>query len=258
MTCLVVEAGTYASPLKMEAVFVNVTTTDRNNNFVGTTVTYKQPYSSPVVVGQVATANDMRFQAFWSFGSNRNSPPSSSALRVGRHVGNDTATSRSQETLGYVVFESGQFVLGGRSGVAGVGGAAVSGYDNAPPYSYTLSSSLTAPSTAVVSQTSMRANTGSWAVSWLDSPFPTTSSLQTVLDTDVFGGNPRTHAAENVAYVAFDAPGSQSSASGPRSEIVRVVASTTAWTTVTLANTYASPPVVVCSPHYEPCEACEQ
>jgi hypothetical protein len=258
MTCLVVEPGTYSSPVKMEAVFINVTTTDRNGNFAGSSVSYKQSYTSPVVLGQVVTANDMRFQAFWSFGTNRNNPPSSSALRMGRHVGNDTATSRSQETLAYVVFESGQVSVGSRTALAGVGGATVLGYDNSPPYSYTLSSPLTSPNAAIVSQTSMRANAGSWAVSWLDSPFTSTSTLQTVLDTDSIGGNARTHAAENVAYLAFDGSGSAQSSLGPTSEVIRVVAKTSMWTTVSLVNTYTAPPVVVCSPHYEACEACSQ
>ena len=67
MTCLVAEAGTYsaATGMKFEAKRVSVSNVDRTGSFgTGTAVSYGQTYtvSTPVVIGQVQTANDMRFQ----------------------------------------------------------------------------------------------------------------------------------------------------------------------------------------------------
>lgn len=59
---LVVEAGVYTVAqhgVKLEAVKHTSTVTDQNNSWVGQNRAYSSRYTSPVVVGQVMTYNDM-------------------------------------------------------------------------------------------------------------------------------------------------------------------------------------------------------
>ena len=63
------------------------------------------------------------------------SPPSSAALYVGKHVGEDPNVSRADETIGYMVVESGSGTISGVAYEAGVGADIVEGVGNAPPRS---------------------------------------------------------------------------------------------------------------------------
>lgn len=69
---VVVEAGVYTEGVHgvtMEAVKYTSTTTDRagdgNIHWIGETRSYSNAYVSPVVFGQVMTANDPNFSTFW-------------------------------------------------------------------------------------------------------------------------------------------------------------------------------------------------
>lgn len=64
-------------------------------------------YSKPCVFGGVQTSNDDRFQAFWANGGNNITSPSSSAIYLGRHIGADLVTTRANEDMGYIIWESG-------------------------------------------------------------------------------------------------------------------------------------------------------
>ena len=48
------------------------------------------------------------FSVFWARGADSSSPPSSDALYVGKHVGEDPDPIRSSETIGYIVIEAGK------------------------------------------------------------------------------------------------------------------------------------------------------
>lgn len=71
---------------------------------------YNQPFSEPVVVGQVMPANssdcysylcfDELWTAFWCRGSSVGSPPSSDALYMGKHKGEDFLFERDNEIIG--------------------------------------------------------------------------------------------------------------------------------------------------------------
>ena len=76
---LAVETGVYteaADGVTMEAATFASTVTDTASSWVGQPVAMANSYSNPAVVGQVATANDGRWSAFWSRGASRTAPPS--------------------------------------------------------------------------------------------------------------------------------------------------------------------------------------
>ncbi len=72
------------------------------------------------------------FSVFWARGADSSSPPSSDALFVGKHAGEDPDPIRSSETIGYIVMETGKRAVGGLEYLAGVGGDTVVGMDQGP------------------------------------------------------------------------------------------------------------------------------
>ncbi len=206
---VVVEEGVYdQSGFKMEAVKFTSTVTDENNNWAGESRTYQQSYSAPVVVGQVMTSNDA-WSVFWAAGSSRTAPPSSTALTVGKMVGEDTDTTRVDETIGYLVIEasgSGTDEIEGLPYVAGVGADTVRGPTNAPPYIYNYTAMPNAK-TAVVSQAGMDGGNGGWAMLYGDTPVPATSgTLSLAVDEDQVADSERYHTTEQIAYFVIDPP----------------------------------------------------
>ncbi len=126
---VVVEEGVYPN---MEAVRFESSVTDGSGSWVGEQRSYQNTYGSPVVIGQVMSTSDEAFSVFWARGADATSPPSSQALFVGKHVGEDPNTVRSTETIGYIVIEEGKRTLGGLEYLAGVGGDTVVGMDEGP------------------------------------------------------------------------------------------------------------------------------
>ena len=147
---LVMEEGVYQRSehgVQMEAHrFVSTVTDGPGADFaddpplawVGEAQTLANHYEQPVVLGQVMSYNDPRWSVFWSRSAASFMQPPTDTLRVGKHIGEDPARSRADETLGYVVIESGSGTLGGFEFVAAVGGAEISGVDDIPPFSYPL------------------------------------------------------------------------------------------------------------------------
>ena len=176
----------------MEAVKFTSTVTDRKGSWVGQAQSYSNTYANPVVVGQVMTYNDANFSAFWSRGATSLSPPSSSTLFAGKHVGEDIDTTRANETIGYIVIEAGSGTVGSSGGagggppgsgpgavnsvnyVAGLGTDTVRGVGDAPPYTY-AATGLTDPASAVLSQAGADGNDGGWAI--LYGPSPVTAEI---------------------------------------------------------------------------------
>ena len=104
-----IEEGVYNEPgFKLEAVQVSSDATSRRGKWVIDTIDYQQLYDQPVVVGQVMSANDDAWSTFWASSNQRNSPPSSEKLNLGKHVGEDPNRTRSSETIGYFVIEATQ------------------------------------------------------------------------------------------------------------------------------------------------------
>ena len=106
------------------------TVTDRQGNWIGQPQVYANSYADPVVLGQVMTENDVGFSVFWSRGASPDEAPTGSTLYTGKHVGEDSDTTRADETIGYVVVEAGIYTINGMDLVAGLGSVTVSGVEN--------------------------------------------------------------------------------------------------------------------------------
>jgi hypothetical protein len=163
---MVVEEGVYtqaADGVQMEAHKMTSTVTDENDSWVGQSRPYSNAYTDPVVLGQVMSANDPDWSVFWSQGSDRTKVPTSSVLSVGKHVGADADTVRADETIGYIVIESGSGTISGVAYWASVGSDKVRGMGDSPPYTYALGATSQV-STAIAIQTGMDGADGGWAV----------------------------------------------------------------------------------------------
>ena len=199
---LVVEAGTYdLGGAKFEAFTYNSTVTDTRTSWNGQAQSYGQSYSSPVVLGQVMSSNDADWSVFWCRGGSRSQAPTASTLFTGKTVCEDSDTTRANETVGVIVFESGGGSLGGVDLVAGVGGDSVRGVDNNPPYAYAHGLGAL-PVVGIVTQAAMDGNNGGWA--YIDGSTGISSSqLFLVIDEDQIRDTERRHTTEQVGYVLF-------------------------------------------------------
>lgn len=199
-----VKAGVYTESehgIALEAHKFTSSVTDRKGSWGAELRSYSQSYASPVVVGQVMTANDSDWSVFWARGGSRGQPPTSSTLRVGKHVGEDPDDTRADETIGYIVIEAGQGSVAGVSYSAGVGSDSVRGMDNSPPYGYSHGGPSSA-SVAVLSPAAMDGGDGGWPV--LYGPVPVGSSeLELAFDEDQLSNSERRHTTEQVAYIVF-------------------------------------------------------
>ncbi|MEM9532463.1 MAG: galactose oxidase-like domain-containing protein [Pseudomonadota bacterium] len=196
---LVVEAGVYASDgLRLEAVRYQSSATSHNGSWQPEPRSYGQSYTNPVVVGQVMSANDADWSVFWATDGNADNPPSAAGLAVGKHVGEDSDTTRATETIGYVVLEGGAGILGDLRFEAGVGLDIVQGMTNSPPYVYSLTESY---SHAVLSSAGMQGTDGGWPI--LFGTGGSGAALSISIDEDQIRDNERSHTTERVAYVAL-------------------------------------------------------
>ncbi|TWT83445.1 Subtilisin E precursor [Planctomycetes bacterium CA13] len=207
---VVVEAGVYEEAgYKMEAVKFNSTRTDQNNSWVAESRSYLQSYSNPVVIGQVMSYNDSDWSVFWACGSRRSTAPTSSVLKVGKHVGEDSDTTRADETIGYLVIETsttGTAEIDGMKYVAALGGDSIQGVSNSPAYNYSYSA-MSNSQTAVASQAAMDGNNGGWAILYGDDPITATgSTLKLAIDEDLAYDTERKHTTEQVAYFIIAPP----------------------------------------------------
>jgi len=207
--CIISNEGSYIAPFKYEAHKVLSDNTNGNtspNDWSAAraeevTGSITQTYTRPAVLGQVMSYNDNRFSVFWSFNcQNRNRRPfqSNNRICVGKHVG-QIAETRSSETVGYVVAESGIYDLEDFSMAVNYGSDTVRGVGDNPPYSYTLDKSYT---DGVVTKEAEDGGQGGWAVLYGTSPLGT--SLDMAIDEETIAGDTtRTHTSEEVAYWVF-------------------------------------------------------
>ncbi|WP_197446286.1 S8 family serine peptidase [Tautonia plasticadhaerens] len=201
---LVSEEGTFSdehSGMKMEVRKVAIDAADGGGSFEGLPLEYAQSYEMPVVIGQVMSTNDPRPSMFWASGASPNVAPSPTDLTVGMHVGEDPATSRAPETIGYFVFEAGAHSVDGVDFVAGRTGESVEGLDDSSPFIAPLEG-LSSASSAVLSPSSMNDADGAWAALYGDDPVRP-DSLQLAAVEDQWRDGERSHGAESVSYVVF-------------------------------------------------------
>ncbi len=204
---VVVEEGVYTAAedgVTMEAVKANSTVTARKGSWTMEARSYQNSYTSPVVVGQVMTADDSneKWSVFWACGASRNAPPSATALNAGREIAEDTDYDRADETIGYIVIEQGSGTVNGIPYTAGLGADTVRGPGNTSTgYTYNFTSVGTA-SAAIVSTAAIDGGNGGWPVLYGSNPY-TASSITTVVDEDQIGDAERNHTTEQVAYIVF-------------------------------------------------------
>jgi predicted Zn-dependent protease len=208
---MVAEEGTYtlaANGIKFEAKKHLSTKTSRFSSSTSTWVyepkTHSNTYTTPVIVGQVMTYNDPNWSVFWSSkNAGMTSPATASATSIGKHIGEDNVNlTRANETLGYMVFESGTGTINGKRYAAAIGADAVKGVpDNAAGYSYALSGFANVEGVAV-SSAGQDATEGAWAVLATGAPL-TTTSLKTWAMEDNIPDSERTHTTDQVCYIVI-------------------------------------------------------
>lgn len=178
-------------------------------HFVPERAEYGQSYTNPVVVGQVMTTNDTKFSVFWSSDGTAAAAtslgPTSTALYVGKHVGEDTSPVRADEDVGFIVLEAGSGTLGGVAYRAGVTPATVQGIGgpNAIQTFNFSSAFATVPEVALVSVTGMTSSYGTLAYSHGSTPM-TTSSIR--IASDRTGHVARPQGYDRESYLVFEDP----------------------------------------------------
>ena len=201
--CVVAESGYHSLPdgRVFEAHTLTSTVTDHDASWTGQTATVIGSYTSPVVLGQVMTFNDANWSVFWSSQcGSRTNPPTAASICIGKHVGEDSTTTRADETLGYIIIEAGNGSFGNVQYEAILGTDTVEGVDNGPPFSYALGS--TNYDFAVVTQSAMDGFNGGWANLWGANPI-SSGQLDLAVDEDQMSDTERSHITEQVAYWAF-------------------------------------------------------
>jgi Zn-dependent metalloprotease/uncharacterized membrane protein len=202
---IAVEEGVYtvaADGVKMEAVKVNSTITAENNSWVTEARSYSNSYTTPVVFGQVMTYNDANWSIFWANGSGRAAEPTSTVFNAGKNVAEDTNTTRANETIGYIVIESGSGTINSTPYTAALGPDTVRGPGNTSTgYTYTFGAVANA-NVALVCANGIDGGNGGWPVLYGGSPLSGTS-VTLVFDEDQIGDSERNHTPERVAYIVF-------------------------------------------------------
>lgn len=204
---MVMEEGVYnIDGVLCEARRYESTQTEYNPSWDGVQRSFANRYTSPVVFGQVMTARDADWSVFWCRGSSAGSAPSSSSFYIGKHVGEDPDTDRADETLGYIVFESGRHAINGVGVDVRLSSDAVMGVTNGSGTNANFHQSFDNPPEVVVaSQSGMDGNNGSWAMLW-GAAATTTGRARVIVDEDTLRDPERSHTTEQVSVIAFERP----------------------------------------------------
>lgn len=204
VSVVVVEEGAWTiDGMAIEAQTYTSTVTDRKRSWIGEARTYGNTYTAPVVIGQVMSENDPDWSVFWCRGARRQDSPSPTVLFTGKHVGEDTDRTRADETVGFIVVESGhRTILGGAVELeAAVGADSV----NHTSTTYTwLAPFSVAPSLAISAIAGEDGGDGAWAV--LDDMSATGLGAGFFVLEDLIGDGERTHTRERLGYLAIDRP----------------------------------------------------
>ena len=205
--CLVVEKGSHTLP-NGQRINAQTVTPDYTNGLSvgwetqasGNVTSSASGFSNFAVLGQVMTFNDPQGSVFWTNNcANRNIPPTATAFCVGKHIGqiNDT---RLDETLGYIVLESGSGASNGVTYAFERGPDTILGTGNAPPYNYNVTGDF---ETAILTQAAEDGGQGGWAVLYGADPLPP-NTIQLAIDEETVEGDmTRGHTTEEVYFSAF-------------------------------------------------------
>ncbi len=233
---------------------------------VGTDVAYELTYASgPIVFAQLMTENDATswLTSFVSDDDSSGSPPGTDGFQVALNGAEATSSYSTTEDIGYVVIEREvEDVFEGLNFETDVTGDVVTGYGS--PTTESLDQTYGATPWALVEQQTMDGGNGGWPM--LDDI--STTDIAMYVDEDQANDSERAHTTEDFAYLvmaeegtyyvedavaAFDYPtmevGVIEPVVGTDTGVMEIGTTTasTAWSTITLSNTYTDPVVVVSS-----------
>ena len=199
--CIIAEEGAWILPngSMFEAKKYRSTLTAVRDNWGENTDyrSYDNQFDNPVVLGQVISNNDSDWSVFWSRGSETSSDVDNLVLRTGKHAGEDLNQQRNDETVGYMVFESGLSKIGSVNYQAEITGPVIQdlyAVDNP-----VLIGFQEKPRFAVVSQSGIDGGNGSWPV-LKGSDALSAGELIIAVDEDQIYDSERNHINESVGY----------------------------------------------------------
>ncbi|MFC4992446.1 cadherin domain-containing protein [Rubritalea tangerina] len=206
VSVIAVEEGVYtlaSDGVQMEAVKFTSTVTAAKSSWLAEARSYTNSYTTPVVLGQVMSANDANWSVFWSMGNTRTAPADASNLNIGKHVAEDSNKVRADETIGYIVIEAGTGSINGVAYSAGLGADSIQNTsNNAAGYSYNISG-LTSASAGALSSAAMDGNDGGWPV-FFENDALSASAIKLIIDEDDIGDSESSHTSEQVNYLIFE------------------------------------------------------
>lgn len=206
--CLIADEGnnTLSDGRVIEARTVNSTVTAGQAigwaaaNTTNVTALVTGGHTNLVILGQVMSFNDNEASVFWTNNcTGRGTPATLASICVGKHIGqiNDT---RANETLGFIVTESGTGTVNQVDYAFARGADTVRGVGNAPPFQYTVAGNF---DTGVASNAAEDGGQGGWAVLYGTDPLPNNRINLAVDEETVAGDTSRTHTTEELYYGVF-------------------------------------------------------
>jgi uncharacterized repeat protein (TIGR01451 family) len=210
--CVIADEGAYNSGgLKFEARKVLSDQTAgwaigwENSRLENISASLTQSYTSPILMGQVMSFNDVRASVIFANDcEGRGNPPFLSGFSdgacVGKHIGQIDST-RLSETIGYVVIESGTVTVNDIRIAAAMGADTGAGVGNNPPFNYSVSGDF---DIGVLTQAGEDGGQGGWAVLYGTDPLPSGQVRWAIDEETVAGDTSRTHTDENVSYWLFE------------------------------------------------------
>ena len=199
---VVAEEGVYKEELdgvKMEVRKMSSTKTSAKAAWFLEKRGYHNNYVNPVVLGQVMTNNDARWSVFWASGRRKLLPPSSFSLSATKHVGEDAVTQRSDEMLGVIIIEAGQYDLKGISFEANVTPKVIRGIEETN-LGFIQETRISDIKGGVLSSFGMRGSNFGWPVYVGEKPL-NGKSFHLAIDEDQINDLERRHPKEEVAYL---------------------------------------------------------
>ena len=205
---IAVEAGVYhdaGTGLKFEAGKLVAQATSHAQHWLTDNLSFGQMYARPVVLSQVMSSNDERWSVAWSSAyDDPTSPARGHSFSVGKHIGEDNPyPAREEETIGYVVFETGVHSFGSLRLLAANGPPVVQGLaDDDAGFEYPLQGFRNIKA-VVLGAAGMAGDEGAWPI--LNGNFTEGKQVQCWMAEDQVADAERSHLPEAVAILVIGA-----------------------------------------------------